>query len=109
METLSALRYCLDVATEREQSDRERSWQWAIRRKVLRWSIAQMERAAVQTPARFAPGSLSEDDQRRLVATHPLLRLTPPVVSAPFEPAAAWRVAISARVEKFIRAMKSRQ
>lgn len=111
MDVLSEWRYCLQVASRHETSNRDDRWRWAIRRKVLRWSIARLERAeAPASPARRSAAlSIPPADQRTLEATHPLLRPISALSLPAFEPGSAWRTALRARVTKYMTALKARR
>lgn len=110
METLPAFRYCFEVAAAREATDRERSWQWSIRRMVLRWSIARLER--VETGAEvtddLSSGSLTPAERRTLELSHPLLRPAETPALPAYEPTAAWRAAIHARVLRYVESLRAR-
>lgn len=105
METLPALRHCAAILAKREADDPERRWQWEIRLKVLRWSIATLER---QADAAAKPDELSLTERQTLEATHPLLRPPGSIGVPAYQPDSGWRQAICGRVQKYLDSLKRR-
>lgn len=106
METLPGLRFCAETIAQRESSDREHRWQWTIRKKVLEWTIAVLER---QNENDLPTGELTVGEKQTLLATHPLLR---PAANAPicvFQPDAQLRHAVQSRVQAFVGKLGARR
>ena len=110
METLPALRYCAEVIAEREATDREHRWLWAIRRQVLEWSISTLERQQESALRSGDPPSgkspvieLTADEKQSLLSTHPLLRPAATPSLPTYQPTAAWYQTLSRRVRRLVK------
>lgn len=111
MDSLPALRFCAEVLAGRVADDAEHRWLWAIRQKVLAWSINRQTHAPGQSdiPASAAATPIPPGEQQRLLATHPLLRL-PELRSIPALCSVTSRSGtISRRVERYVDSCNARR
>lgn len=74
MHQLSDLRFCRDVLVQRQQSDKWQGWFWGIRRKVIEFWIARLERN--NKPGQTVP-DLTTEEQQAVRSSHPLLAARP--------------------------------
>jgi hypothetical protein len=102
MHRLAILRYCRDVLIERQQSDKWQGWFWGIRRKVIEFWIAVLERE----PAGQVP-ELSADEKQAVRRSHPLLASRPVTSAAALKLDRDWQIELHRRVERYIEGLKA--
>ena len=102
MHRLAILRYCREVLAERQNSDRWQGWFWGIRRKVIEYWIAVLERESGEP----AP-ELSADEKQAVRRSHPLLASRPVTSSAALELDRDWQIELHRRVERYVEGLKA--
>lgn len=109
MHRLAILKFCRDELAERQRRDESQGWFWEIRRKVVDYWIAVLERQSDVSESGGAdrPRGLSAVEREELFRTHPLLASRPFRSSAILELDSEWRSKIHRRVESYVAALKS--
>jgi hypothetical protein len=102
MHRLAILRYCREVLAERQTSDRWQGWFWGIRRKVIEYWIAVLERE----PGEPVP-ELSADEKYVVRRSHPLLASRPVTSAAARELDRDWQIELHHRVERYVEGLKA--
>jgi hypothetical protein len=102
MHRLAILRYCRDVLIERQQSDKWQGWFWAIRRKVIEYWIAVLERVSDETIP-----ELSAEEKQAIRRSHPLLASRPLTSATAIALDREWQLELHRRVEHYIEGLKA--
>jgi hypothetical protein len=107
MDRLALLKFCRDELAERQKRDEWQGWYWAIRRKVIDYWIAVLERDPESSAGRVSAPELTADERQMICRTHPLLAARPLQSAAVLQPDREWRAALHHRVEIYIAALKA--
>jgi hypothetical protein len=99
---LAVLRFCRDVLSERQRTDKWQGWFWAIRRKVVEYWIARLEHA--QDPAETVP-ELTPEEQQAVRGSHPLLAARPVMSNSVLKIDSLWQVELQGRVRRYVAAL----
>ena len=102
MHRLAILRYCRDVLAERQSSDKWQGWFWGIRRKVIEYWIAVLERE----PGGPAP-ELSDEEKHAVRRSHPLLASRPVTTGAALQLDRDRQIELHRRVERYVEGLKA--
>jgi hypothetical protein len=100
---IAQMTFCVEVLRERS-GDGLRGWLWDIKRKVAEHCLHLLERRLSSEHATTVPG-LSEEDQRRLLLTHPLL-IDVHWPSTPQSPAPEWLAGLREKVTEYVRRLQ---
>ncbi|HEY3966116.1 MAG TPA: hypothetical protein VGM05_16265 [Planctomycetaceae bacterium] len=103
MHSLAVLRYCRDVLTERQQRDPWQGWFWGIRRKVLDYWIARLER---EDPGSATIADLNVDEREAIRRSHPLLMSRTNATGSAIEIDRSWQAELRDRVQRYLDAVK---
>ncbi|MBS0264330.1 MAG: hypothetical protein JSS02_20500 [Planctomycetes bacterium] len=102
MHPLAVLRYCREVLSERQRRDSWQGWYWGLRRKIVNYLIAGLERdlAGDQIP------ELTVAERDLLRESHPLLSLRagPGTEFRGSEP--EWLAELRVRVQRYVDSCK---
>lgn len=104
MHRLAVLKFCRDELAEREKCDEWQGWFWGIRRKVLDYWIAVLERAPC--PSGEIP-ELGPDERHAVRCGHSLLAARELHSSAALMPERDWQAELHRRVADYIAAIKA--
>ena len=102
MHPIAVLRFCRDVLKERQSTDKWQGWFWGIRRKVIEYWIARLERD--QDPAETFP-ELTPEEQQSVRSSHPLLAARPVIAGSVLKLDAWWQIELQGRVRRYIAAL----
>lgn len=102
MHQIAVLRFCRDVLKERQRTDKWQGWFWGIRRKVIEFWIARLERD--QDPAEMVP-ELTFEEQQSVRSSHPLLAARPVMAGSVLKIDAWWQIELQGRVRRYIAAL----
>lgn len=100
---LAQMMFCVEVLRERSRHGM-RSWLWDIKRKVAEHCLGLLERRISGEHATAVPG-LTEEDQRRLLLTHPLLN-DAHWPAAPPAPPPEWLADLREKVSAYVRRLQ---
>ena len=101
---LAVLGYCRAVLDAREKDDPCYRWLWRVKKKVTVLLIKGLE-GSCPPPGAAAAGPLTQEQQQRTLAKHPLLLGAEAHVSQePFHETAEWFAEIKRKVERFMAA-----
>ncbi len=100
---IAQMMFCVEVLRERSREGL-RSWLWDIKRKVAEHCLHLLERRLSGQLAATIPG-LSEEDQRRLLLTHPLLNDVH-WPSTPQAPPPEWLAELREKVTAYVRRLQ---
>lgn len=104
MHRLAVLKFCRDELADREKRDEWQGWFWGIRRKVLDYWIAVLERASSSS------GEIPElgpDERRTIRCGHPLLAAREPHSGSAPMPERDWQAELHRRVAVYIEALRA--
>jgi hypothetical protein len=109
MHRLAVLRFCRDELADRQRNDKWQGWFWGIRRKVINYWIAVLERpldaaGRVREPS---PPELTPEEREFVRQSHPLLSPRPVVSATALALDRDWRSELHRRVETYISALKA--
>jgi hypothetical protein len=104
---LAILKFCREELAERQKRDQWQGWFWGIRRKVIDYWIAVLERDPESSDAEGNSLELTAEERQTLCRSHPLLASRPFSSAAVLQPDRDWRVELHRRVETYITALKS--
>jgi hypothetical protein len=105
MHQIAVLRFCRDVLAERQKTDKWQGWFWAIRRKVIEYWIARLERD--RKPGEVV-AELSPDEQQAVRKSHPLLAARPVMSGSLLKIDMLWQVELQGRVRRYVEAVAAK-
>lgn len=106
MHQIAVLRYCRDVLKERQKTDSWQGWFWGIRRKIVEYWIARLERD--HDPAVAVPALIAEE-QRAIRNSHPLLAARTLMSDSLVKIDSLWQVELDGRVRRYVKALVAKQ
>ncbi len=104
MHPIAVLRFCRDVLDQRQRTDHWQGWFWAIRRKVIDYWIARLERdldSADSVP------ELDLEEQQLVRQSHPLLAARPVMAGSVPKIESLWRVELEGRVRRYVDTLRA--
>ena len=104
MHQIAILRFCRDVLAERQKTDKWQGWFWAIRRKVIEYWIARLERD--NEPAETVP-ELTPEEQQAVRRSHPLLASRPVMSGSILKIDSLWQVELQGRVRRYVESLEA--
>jgi hypothetical protein len=109
MHRLAVLKFCHDELAERQRNDKWQGWFWGIRRKVINYWIAILERPLDARGSGREPGppDLTPEEREMVRRSHPLLAPRPVVSAAVLQLDRDWKAELHRRVEAYIAALKA--
>jgi hypothetical protein len=109
MHRLAILKFCREELAERERNDQWQGWFWGIRRKVINYWIAVLERNSDVSQTVCAPGyrELTTEEQQLVRLSHPLLAPRSITDAAVLQLDRDWQAELQRRVETYIAALKA--
>src|SRR5262245_29435242 len=102
MHRLAILKFCRDELAERQKRDEWQGWFWGIRRKVIDYWIAVLERDPELSCGGRNPRDLTPEERQTLCRSHPLLASRPFTSAAVLQPDRDWRAELHRRVDTYI-------
>ena len=93
-EQIAELRFCIEELHRRQTSNWGRAWLWQLKENAARQALAML-RAEVED---ISTDELSDAEQRRLIASHELLKN--PRAAARASDVPKWRQALQARARQ---------
>ena len=109
MHRLAILKFCREELAERQKRDKWQGWFWGIRRKVVDYWIAVLERDldTAEPVAGWSHPDLTPEERQAIRRSHPLLALRPVTSAAVLQLDRDWQAELHRRVDTYIAAVKS--
>ena len=107
MHRLAVLRFCRDELADRQRNDKWQGWFWGIRRKVINYWIAVLERDLTASTGESSSAGLTSEERAEIYRSHPLLAPRPVTSAAVLQPDRDWRAELHRRVDTYMAALKA--
>jgi hypothetical protein len=104
MQRLAVLRYCRDILAERQKSDTWDGWFWGIRRKIIDYWIAILER---DSDSANSIAELNLEERQVVRRSHPLLASRACSPGGVLQLNRDWQKALELRAQRYVAALKA--